>query len=705
MVRPREEFLGSITQLDEDGSGTVNANSAIFQNVNGIVNISRTVAPTTGALKGAFWVDNSTPTNPKFTDSVGTTFTLGGGGVASGDLSGNYPNPSVIGGHFGPGISAESLLFDYIIEDGYFLKRYGSSIIGIDPENIISTIVASGDLSGTYPNPEVIAGHFNSEKLLFDTTIDDGYLLIRYGSSIIGKDPFSLTFGTSAGEDLSGTYPNPEVIAGHFNSEKLLFDTTINDGYLLIRYGSSIIGLNPDDIAFIGNAGEDLSGTYPNPEVIAAHFNSEKLLFDTTIDDGYLLIRYGSSIIGISYTELFSNVTASGDLSENYPDPSVIAGHFNSEKLLFGSVSDNSILKRSGDYIIGINVNNLEISGNVTGTLGDTTVSILTCNSDELILNTIEDGYVFIRDGYNIIGKNPIDLLNFMALDGYIPINEILPVTSFGQTIFTLLDIPLRNEIQFFINGQKQDPSDYSIIGTQLTWNGILVIEETDLIDISYFKLVVNNGGFIISGQNLASTLYAGNNTNGNNIEITNGDYITSSSGPVVINTDGYINGNLTVSGLVLKTSSVNPNIETNQLTLWVNEIDETVRLDGYYILPKKEEFSFDILPTESGICTGFNAFGLSDNSATWVKVNIICYRPLNTEAGITYADYNLVIKKGYAHSYEIIYNDEIFKTGTTELFSITAGFDVDNINIIITNDDISDTLHFAGYCDFGIIR
>jgi len=80
MVQPRQEFLGPITVLDEDASGTVNATGAELVNVTVVLN-SLAAQPTTGAGTGAFWVQNGTPTTARFTDSAGTTITLNDAGT------------------------------------------------------------------------------------------------------------------------------------------------------------------------------------------------------------------------------------------------------------------------------------------------------------------------------------------------------------------------------------------------------------------------------------------------------------------------------------------------------------------------------------------------------------------------------------------------------------------------------------------------
>lgn len=75
VVRPREQFLGPITQLDKYQSGSIDAFGSELRNVTIVMN-SRASQPATGAQKGSFWVQDQGPTIPKFTDSDGNTFTL-----------------------------------------------------------------------------------------------------------------------------------------------------------------------------------------------------------------------------------------------------------------------------------------------------------------------------------------------------------------------------------------------------------------------------------------------------------------------------------------------------------------------------------------------------------------------------------------------------------------------------------------------------
>jgi hypothetical protein len=84
MVQPREEFLGNITELDKFGEGTITCNSSVMRDVNGILHTARSGAPSGSAAgNGIFWVEDTTPSLPKFTNSAGTTITLGISSVTS----------------------------------------------------------------------------------------------------------------------------------------------------------------------------------------------------------------------------------------------------------------------------------------------------------------------------------------------------------------------------------------------------------------------------------------------------------------------------------------------------------------------------------------------------------------------------------------------------------------------------------------------
>lgn len=76
VVKPREQFLSTITQLDKYQSGSVDAFGADMKNVGSVVVNSRATQPVTGAGQGSFWVTEQGATIPKFTDNYGNSYTL-----------------------------------------------------------------------------------------------------------------------------------------------------------------------------------------------------------------------------------------------------------------------------------------------------------------------------------------------------------------------------------------------------------------------------------------------------------------------------------------------------------------------------------------------------------------------------------------------------------------------------------------------------
>ncbi|MBX7153659.1 MAG: hypothetical protein K1X91_01770 [Bacteriodetes bacterium] len=247
-----------------------------------------------------------------------TPTTVTTSGTAGGDLSGTYPNPNVvrIQNRDVSGAAPTS---------GQTLVWSGAAWI---PSTITASGAAGGDLSGTYPNPNVVKLQTRDISSTAPTT---GQALVWNGTAWA---PSAVSISGSAGGDLTGTYPNPSVAVNAITTAKILdgnvTTTKLADGsvtsaklnQMSATTGQALVwngtSWTPSTVSASGTAGGDLSGTYPNPSVVRIQNRDVSGAAPTS---GQTLVWSGTAWIPSTIT---ASGAAGGDLSGTYPNPNVV---------------------------------------------------------------------------------------------------------------------------------------------------------------------------------------------------------------------------------------------------------------------------------------------------------------------------------------------------------------------------------------------
>lgn len=253
-------------------------------------------------------------------------------GLAGGDLTGNYPNPTlvttgVMAGSYGNAMQVPVFTVD---TKG---RLTSASSVPIVAGGAVGP--AGGDLTGNYPNPALITtgvtpGSYGSPTNVATFTVDSK-------GRITSAGVISISLGAPsgpAGGDLAGIYPNPTlattaVTPGPYGSATQVPVFTV-DGKGRITSAStvSVSSGNPS-----GPAGGDLTGTYPNPTLAATgvtpgSYGSATQVPTFTVDSKGRLTN-AANVVGV----FTANGPAGGDLTGTYPNPTlaptgVVAGTY-----------------------------------------------------------------------------------------------------------------------------------------------------------------------------------------------------------------------------------------------------------------------------------------------------------------------------------------------------------------------------------------
>jgi hypothetical protein len=215
---------------------------------------------------------------------------------------------------------------------------------------------AGGDLTGTYPDPEIAEGVITTSKIASNAVTlaklaSEAVTTSKLANEAVTQEKIhpdvSLPISGNAGGDLTGTYPDPEIAEGVVSSAKIANNAITTEkiassAVTTVKLADAAVTqekIHPDvSLPISGIAGGDLTGTYPNPEIAegVVDLNGNKVTGTLGISGG----GTGASNAADARTNLGLGVLA---ILNSINTPQLTDGAVTSAKIANSAVSTSKI--------------------------------------------------------------------------------------------------------------------------------------------------------------------------------------------------------------------------------------------------------------------------------------------------------------------------------------------------------------------------
>jgi hypothetical protein len=268
--------------------------------------------------------------------------------------------------------------------DGQVLK-WNSSAGQWEPGSASLSGSAGGDLSGNYPNPTVAK---LQGRTVASIAPSDGEVL-KWNSSTSRWEPSTNGLSGSAGGDLSGTYPNPSIANDAVTTSKI-DDGAVTDAKLASGISYSKLSGAPTALPPNGSAGGDLGGSYPNPNVATVGgITASNVASGASAANAATDANTASTIVRRDASGDFSAGTITANLTGDVSGTaSTITGTITQSQVtgltgdLAAKANDNAVVHLSGNETIGgTKTFSSPIAGDITGNAGSVSDGVYTSGS------------------------------------------------------------------------------------------------------------------------------------------------------------------------------------------------------------------------------------------------------------------------------------------------------------------------------------